>query len=513
MNVVSVVSILTLTALLQQDPRLTNLIDRLRDADHIEAREAAQQELRKLLSTAKKLRLEAARLASSESDAEAKTRLHTAVVRSFWIDSEPLAIRKGCEYELASMGSKVLLWGGGRFLPEKGSWEYFNEAWLLDPATAVWEKIEAPPIEWRRTFATVTVRGQLVIWGGRRRTSLKQTMVGPGGEQSPDDLHKEIPVLDGAVWDGRAWKKIAPCPIQDEGSCWTEDGLFVWGGSGNTSVFWDASLNSWKELPKAPEKKGLRPTCIAFGTRVLVWGGISGGSKGEEPKHYRDGAIVDTAKGQWSKIPDGGAFAPPRVIRAIANRLVVWDGTTGACYNPETNRWTEMSAAPLDRGWSLLAQSIGDTLYVLAGEWYGRHATRFLGGAGYDPVKNTWNKMADCPLEKDLNTQWTGHRLVVWGTGGGAFYDTRTEVWNRMDLAGVPTKAQPLVQVAHEDSILIWAREKENRGAVWREGRWTLLKDPCLFPVDTTVLTTWIAPRLIVWNPISGRAHILEPFD
>src|SRR6185503_8322388 len=158
--------------------------------------------------------------------------------------------------------------------------------------------------------------------------------------------HRELQAFDGAVWDGRTWKRIEPCPIQSQGSCWTEAGLFVWGGSTTRSAFWDAESNAWRRLPQAPEKKGQWPTCVALGTRVLIWGGSLPFSKGEERRPVRDGILFDSTKGSWEKIPEGGPLGAAKIVRKLAGRLMAWDGESGASYDPQTGRWTEMLPSP-----------------------------------------------------------------------------------------------------------------------------------------------------------------------
>jgi N-acetylneuraminic acid mutarotase len=120
---------------------------------------------------------------------------------------------------------------------------------------------------------------------------------------------------------------------------------------------------------------------------------------------------------------------------------VVWGGSgfgrnraDGAAYDPVTDSWRKLSAAPIEgRHWPSTTWT-GEELIVFGGYDYRRS---FANGAAYDPLGDRWRRLPRPPVKPRFEhvAAWTGSELLVFGgtwepghiaLGDGAVYNPAT---------------------------------------------------------------------------------------
>jgi hypothetical protein len=103
--------------------------------------------------------------------------------------------------------------------------------------------------------------------------------------------------------------------------------------------------------------------------------------------------------------------------------MIIWGGyngstlNDGAVYDPVGNSWTRMAGngAPSPRG--LLAAIWTGTAMLV---WGGTDGPHFFNDGGlYDPISNTWlptTTTGSAPAARgDFSSVWTGSTMIVWG--------------------------------------------------------------------------------------------------
>lgn len=95
--------------------------------------------------------------------------------------------------------------------------------------------------------------------------------------------------------------------------------------------------------------------------------------------------------------------------------------TTALAYNPANNTWRRLADMPLPRT-APMAQWTGHQLIV----WGGYTWSTVAGdtpeppfGFAYDPTTNYWASLPAAPLRDrtDAVSVWTGSEMLVWGSG------------------------------------------------------------------------------------------------
>jgi hypothetical protein len=111
------------------------------------------------------------------------------------------------------------------------------------------------------------------------------------------------------------------------------------------------------QLPKAPLAPRRDPAAVWSGRELIVWGGWAGNQAASQ------------------------AFAD------------------GAAYNPETGRWRGLAPAPLSARSAPVAVWTGREMVVWGGNdpARGRAGNALLDGAAYDPVSDSWRRIASAP--------------------------------------------------------------------------------------------------------------------
>jgi hypothetical protein len=207
---------------------------------------------------------------------------------------------------------------------------------------------------------------------------------------------------------------------------WTGRLLFVWGGAtgpdagallGDGAV-WDSSADRWRTLPRAPLSARTRTSAVWTGRQVIVWGGLD-------------------------QVGSSGSHA----------------AADGAAWDPATNLWTPLPAAPLGGRAEAIATWTGDRVILLGGRGAVRtDAVReFTDGASFDPTAGTWRMLPDAVSPAGHGIEWatavmTDHDLLAWSlwaahaqtdpgirtaSGGGELYryDPAADRWSAVPSA------------------------------------------------------------------------------
>ncbi len=288
------------------------------------------------------------------------------------------------------------------------------------PSTQQWRRLSPFPLPARR--------GEVAAWTGHE-------MVVVGGAERPDPkMTATVPTATGAALDPSAnrWRVIAPMPAAMSnpiGAAWTGSLVVVFD---NTRTYlYDPATDRWR-VGAAPPFDRAFPTVVWDGHELLVWSGR-----------------------------DTGAFS----TRVYAD---------GAAYNPTTDRWREIPAAPVAPRWLSAAVWTGHEMFV----WGGTGATVDVGQpAAYNPTKNTWRKLPLSPLRARTGHQmvWTGREVVIWGgrvqtsspdpnaalPHDGAAFDPATNSWRKLP----PTPSSPATPV--DTDTAVWTGQVVIFGGGW----------------------------------------------
>ncbi|HZQ78479.1 MAG TPA: hypothetical protein VFE55_14175 [Acidimicrobiia bacterium] len=290
-----------------------------------------------------------------------------------------------------------------------------------------WRKLAAGPLRGRHGASAVWTGREMVVWGGAWRAG-----------------NASIWLDDGAAYDpaGDRWRPLARSPLaprSDAVIAWTGHEVLIWGGQKQGSLegfgdeyddgaLYDPARDTWKPMAIWPLASRYGARAVWTGTRLVVWGGASA-EAGDQPPPLADGAAYDPGSNRWTKLaaaPLAGRIAPLGAARAGA-ALLSWglgpfDGdrrapvSDSAVYDPIGNRWSPAAAAPAPpkKTWCFDAPGcVGvDTgsRVVFAGQ-----------GLAWDPAGDRWTTVAPGPLAdpalEGKASAWTGSRVMLWGGG------------------------------------------------------------------------------------------------
>lgn len=274
----------------------------------------------------------------------------------------------------------------------------------------------APDRRQGAAIAPLTLRGSLVIFGGRGLFNLLDSVVvyvdggfvnvdagpGPGGREfaamAEDRLFDRVVLFGGDrdgglgdtwLFDGRRWTQgpqSGPSP-RSEASASLEPStnkVVLFGGRTATGVsdeLWEWSAGTWTKQPRIPPWPPARSsaTLTTANGRVLLFGGRDGTN--ELPDLWEwDGA-------RWTLLSNAG---PARSSHAAAwdpvqSRLLVFGGRSGATVNNQLWEWTGSS-------WRWRSATLPpDPREAAAMHWFPpRNGAVVYGGAPLDPNASWW---------------------------------------------------------------------------------------------------------------------------
>lgn len=231
------------------------------------------------------------------------------------------------------------------------------------------------------------------------------------------------------------------------------------------------------------------------------------------------------------------------VLSARTSHSVVWTGTemiawggggegtflrSGGCYNPVDDAWrlTTLSNAPAGR-WFHRAVWTGSEMIIWGGRANFDSRNHFADGGRYDPVSDTWKRMATngAPSPRSQHAMvWTGSEMLVWGgmanshvgLADGGRYNPATDTWTPMSNVNVPSPRYSPTAVWTGTELIIW-------GGFRYSGVWTAYNDGARYNPVTDTWTSmsstnapsprhdhtgvWTGTELLVWGGADASSH------
>lgn len=281
----------------------------------------------------------------------------------------------------------------------------------------------------------------------------------PTNESAPvyDDINLPL-----AIWTGSVMYVVAPSgtysynPDSDiwillssdfrpgafsDKILWTGSEIILWSGEVSTGKKYNPSTNVITIISTTNAPTARNEYSITWdGTRVIVWGGVSGGTP------LNTGAMYDPAADTWTTMSN--ALAPEARQKHTAvwcnniNQLIVWGGSTsafsgeintGGIFDPASNSWTgatNIAGAPGSRS-GHTAIWTGTEMIVFGGQY--NSGTSLNTGGRYNPSTNTWGAATSttgAPLVSRHATAWTGNEMYISGGLSGDYVSSYLYTYN-----------------------------------------------------------------------------------
>jgi N-acetylneuraminic acid mutarotase len=259
------------------------------------------------------------------------------------------------------------------------------------------------------------------------------------------------------------WRKIAALAgveLKSAAVVWTGHEILVWGSQAGHPGFRyrpDTGTFTTISADGAPSPRG-SPHSAWTGREMIIWGGAARANGGGS-EVVTDGARYDPESDRWTPISAEHDLDPSYDAVAVwtGMEFIVWGGSVdrpgytnkGARYRPDQDRWISMSTegAPLPRT-QAAGSWTGSELLVWGGTATFENGTRtddVSTGGRYDPTSDTWRptSLLGAPAPRASHTlSWANGEGVVWGghTDGaaGGRYDPEADEWRELSAVGAP---------------------------------------------------------------------------
>lgn len=342
------------------------------------------------------------------------------------LPAAPIAAR--FQHAAVWTGTEVVVWGG---CGDDG--DARSDGAAYDPATRAWRKLAASPLEARCA--------PLAVWTGS-----EMVVVGGGGESPAAET-------TGAAYDPVAdtWRPIARLTAGFANSSvatavWTGTEVVVAGlatpddqdGSTTLAFAYTPGTDTWRRIPDAPAALPLFGDAVGAAESGIYIVGTVGGSGKTQPVWQVLALYPNSATGGgWRTVP-----APPIAVRG--NPVVAWTGTElvvaggqsagstwltdGAVYDPRTNQWRALPAAPAGfAGASRSAEPVvGAKLVVLSTETGAPLVFDTAGGTWATGPSLGWpaeRREREVGPVSEVPVVSTGDAVIAWGGGVSRRYE------------------------------------------------------------------------------------------
>jgi N-acetylneuraminic acid mutarotase len=277
------------------------------------------------------------------------------------------------------------------------------------------------------------------------------------------------------------WQRLPPAPIAPSGgvvSVWTGRQMLIFGRANpdptlpwsvDVAAAYNPATSTWRRLTPFPGPKGNyegRYWAVWTGKEMLVVGPI-------------DRQAFNPGTNRWRRLPKT-AEVPGGIVVWTGREMIGWGGgccgdafSDGAAYNPATNIRRKLARSPLAPEQQPIGAWTGRELVLLVSgmnpasgkPWPARLAR----AAAYNPITDTWRRIAPLPAERPTaDAVWDGREvLIVGGTGAqnartgvrspaavGFAYNPGTNHWRR--IAPMQAGRAGAVVVWTGKQVLLW---------------------------------------------------------
>jgi hypothetical protein len=290
---------------------------------------------------------------------------------------------------------------------------------------------------------------------------------------------------------------------------------------------------------------------------MIVWGGATDryGLPPTVPADYLGtGARYDPVADRWTPVSGVGAPARRGAHTAVwtGTEMIVWGGENeaangapatlgdGARYDPAMDRWTPISAAPIDARTFHVAVWTGEEMIVwggrlaLGGLGGGAGGPEFVGGwsrddgARYEPATDSWTTVTSdgAPSPRaHAGAVWTGEEMIVWGGAGlgntmlsdGARYGPTDDRWTPM--ADYLDERADHAMIWTGTELIVWGGVSLGPGYIFRgdgarydpaTDMWAPMATPGA-PEARVPYAVWTGSAVLVWGGWAPGTCCVEP--
>ncbi len=154
----------------------------------------------------------------------------------------------------------------------------------------------------------------------------------------------------------------------------------------------DVAVTSLGLAPLAARENAV---AVSTGREVIIWGGDNGAGQ-----FFADGAAYDFATGKWHRIAPAPISGRSSAVAAwVGDHMIVWGGigahptphglSDGAAYDPASNSWNVIAAAPASGRVGAFGAAFGGKLYIAGGTTpVDAQMSRQI--LQYDPASGRW---------------------------------------------------------------------------------------------------------------------------
>ena len=309
---------------------------------------------------------------------------------------------------------------------------------------------------------------------------------------TPSGSVSEASTVPPGPTESRLWEPIPEAPIAPRvraATVWTGTEMLVWGGHDPAGAYraladgaaYNPETKTWRLLPEAPIQPNTSVSAVWTGRAMVAW----------VPQRNQQSALsYDPARDEWTVLPAPPSVVLKGVSTVwTGTEMIVWAGHDqdgeaqrgGFAYEPGAERWREVATAPIAPRFRSGAVWTGAEMIVWGGDsGDGAVGTHHGDGAAYDPATDSWRRIAAAPLppRDPGGVLWNGREMVVLGgyTGDngvpardGASYDVEGDVWTQ--LPDIPVRGLTEFAVAG-DAIVAWRGGDPDPHAFSAPGRW-----------------------------------------
>jgi N-acetylneuraminic acid mutarotase len=312
------------------------------------------------------------------------------------------------------------------------------------------------------------------------------------------------------------WRKLRPAPFavpQEATSVWTGRQLIVFGRrpvtnpSVDVGEAYDPARDAWNRLsPPAAPGSSLGYKAVWTGKEMLVFGASHS-------------VAFNPGTGKWRELRHS---VPSGITVWTGREAIGWGGgccgdaeSNGAAYDPATGALRTLARSPLAPSQRPLGVWTGHELILFVSSFGPdgkRWPARLARAAAYNPLTNTWRRIAPLPvtgLRFAGNAVWDGREVLVVASGSTArsasAYNPATNHWR--PLARMPSGRIGPTAVWTGARLLLWGGQNVGADKDLRDGlaydplanHWSSLPTAPL-RVRSSPIVAWTGHALIVWG-------------